>query len=71
VAGLPGAHCTEIIVITTQGDAIRNVSFDKMEVKGFFTREIERALLDKDIDPAVHFLKDLPRAPRPGYRRNS
>ena len=66
VAGLLGSHRTEIIVIKTQGDAIQNVSFDKMEGKGFFTREIEQALLDKKIDLAVHSLKDLPTENPPG-----
>lgn len=60
VAGLLAPHRIEIIVIKTQGDAIQNVSFDKMEGKGFFTREIEQALLEKKIDLAVHSLKDLP-----------
>ncbi len=66
VAGLLGTHRTEIIVIKTQGDAIQNVSFDKMEGKGFFTREIEQALLDEKIDLAVHSLKDLPTENPPG-----
>ena len=66
VAGLLGTHRTEIIVIKTQGDAIQNVSFDKMEGKGFFTKEIEQALLDKKIDLAVHSLKDLPTENPPG-----
>ncbi len=55
-----GEHKTEIIIIKTKGDRIRNVSFDKMEGKGFFTKEIEEALLEKKIDCAVHSLKDLP-----------
>jgi hydroxymethylbilane synthase len=50
----------EIKVITTQGDAIQNLSFDKLEGKGFFTKEIEEALLKKEIDLAVHSHKDLP-----------
>ena len=66
VAGLLGTHRTEIIVIKTQGDTIQNVSFDKMEGKGFFTREIEQALLEKKIDLAVHSLKDLPTENPPG-----
>ena len=55
-----GTDKTEIVIIKTQGDHIQNVSFDKMEGKGFFTKEIEEALLKKDIDIAVHSLKDLP-----------
>lgn len=50
----------EIKIITTQGDAIQNLSFDKLEGKGFFTKEIEDALLNKEIDLAVHSHKDLP-----------
>ena len=50
----------ELKIITTQGDAIQNLSFDKLEGKGFFTKEIEEALLNKEIDLAVHSHKDLP-----------
>lgn len=49
----------EIKIIKTQGDKIQHLSFDKMEGKGFFTKEIEAALLDKSIDVAVHSHKDL------------
>ena len=41
------------------GDRIQNIGFDKMEGKGFFTKEIEQALLSKEIDLAVHSHKDL------------
>ena len=55
------ADCrAEIKVIKTQGDRIDHLSFDKMEGKGFFTKELELALLDRSIDLAVHSLKDLP-----------
>lgn len=50
----------EIKIIKTQGDKIQNLSFDKMEGKGFFTKELEDALLKKEIDIAVHSHKDLP-----------
>ena len=46
-------------IIRTQGDKIDDLSFDKMEGKGFFTKEIEDALLTAEIDLAVHSLKDL------------
>jgi hydroxymethylbilane synthase len=49
-----------IKIIKTQGDTIQNLSFDKLEGKGFFTKEIEEALLAKEIDLAVHSHKDLP-----------
>ncbi len=52
-------HESTIKVISTQGDRIQHLSFDKMEGKGFFTKEIEAALLDKSIDLAVHSHKDL------------
>ncbi len=48
-----------IEIIKTQGDKIDNVAFDKMEGKGFFTKELEDALLRNQIDLAVHSLKDL------------
>ena len=50
----------ELKIITTQGDAIQDLSFDKLEGKVFFTKEIEDALLNKEIDRAVHSHKDLP-----------
>jgi len=48
-----------LCIIKTSGDKIDNLSFDKMEGKGFFTKEIEEALLAKEVDLAVHSLKDL------------
>lgn len=52
-------HEVHIEIIKTQGDKIQDLSFDKMEGKGFFTKEIEDALLRKEIDLAVHSHKDL------------
>lgn len=56
----------EIKIIKTQGDIIQHLSFDKMEGKGFFTKEIEAALLEKSIDLAVHSHKDLETNPPEG-----
>ncbi len=55
-----------ITVIKTQGDQIQHLSFDKLEGKGFFTKEIEQALLDNTIDLAVHSHKDLETTPPDG-----
>ena len=52
-------HEVEITIIKTQGDKIQHLSFDKMEGKGFFTKEIEASLLNEDVDLAVHSHKDL------------
>lgn len=49
-----------LVVIKTKGDLEQNLSFDKIEGKGFFTTEIEAALLRGDVDMAVHSMKDLP-----------
>lgn len=49
-----------IEVIKTSGDRIQHLSLDKVEGKGFFTKEIEEALLGERIDIAVHSFKDLP-----------
>jgi hydroxymethylbilane synthase len=47
-------------IIKTQGDSILNLRLDKLEGKGFFTKELEEHLLDGSIDLAVHSHKDLP-----------
>lgn len=53
-------NAAEIVVIKTQGDAEVDRPLHELEGKGFFTKEIEEALLDGRIDLAVHSLKDLP-----------
>lgn len=58
----------EIKIIKTQGDKIQHLSFDKLEGKGFFTKEIEDALIKKEIDLAVHSHKDLETNPPQGLR---
>ena len=54
-----GYH-SELKIIKTVGDRVQDLSFDKIEGKGFFTKEIEDELLNESVDIAVHSLKDLP-----------
>ncbi|MES2427366.1 MAG: hydroxymethylbilane synthase [Bacteroidota bacterium] len=56
----------ELKIIKTQGDRLLNLSFDKLEGKGFFTKELEEELLAGTIDLAVHSHKDLPTENPPG-----
>lgn len=51
---------SELVIIKTKGDVVQHLSFDKLEGKGFFTKEIEDALLQGVVDLAVHSMKDLP-----------
>lgn len=55
----------EMIHITTQGD-VKTGPLGQIGGQGLFTKEIQRALLDNEIDLAVHSLKDLPTADVPG-----
>lgn len=51
---------SELKIIKTQGDIVQHLRLDKLEGKGFFTKELEEELLRGDIDLAVHSHKDLP-----------
>ena len=50
----------EIKKIKTTGDIILDSPLSKIGDKGLFTKELDRALLDGEIDLAVHSLKDVP-----------
>jgi len=50
----------EMVKIVTKGDKILDVPLAKVGGKGLFVKEIEEALLRKDIDLAVHSMKDVP-----------
>ena len=53
-------HDVAIEIIQTSGDKITDVALAKVGSKGIFTKEIEEALTARNIDLAVHSLKDLP-----------
>lgn len=50
----------ETITIKTSGDRFLNTPIKAIGGKGIFVKEIEEALLRKEIDLAVHSMKDLP-----------
>jgi hydroxymethylbilane synthase len=53
-------HSMELEIIKTTGDKITDVALAKVGTKGMFTKEIEEALIENQVDLAVHSLKDLP-----------
>ena len=59
IGGLAGAPSAEVLYIKTEGDRITDVPLHMIPGKSFFTKEIEQALLDEQVDVAVHSLKDL------------
>ena len=66
IRALPGAPPVELVPITTTGDLRTDVPLWAVRGRAFFTKEIDRALLEERIDVAVHSLKDLPTAMEPG-----
>ena len=57
-AGVPFEF--EVKEIVTKGDRILDVQLSKVGGKGLFVKEIEQALYEKEIDFAVHSMKDMP-----------
>ena len=50
----------EIKEIVTKGDKIVDKQLSKVGGKGLFVKEIQNELFNKDIDMAIHSLKDVP-----------
>jgi hydroxymethylbilane synthase len=61
----PGLDCS-LVEITTQGDTDQQSSLASGTATGWFTSAIQQALLDGQVDVAVHSYKDLPTRRPPG-----
>lgn len=59
---------TELIQFTTQGDKILDTPLSKIGGKGLFVKELEKAMLDRKADIAVHSMKDVPVKFPPGLQ---
>ncbi len=66
VALEPSGMRTELVTISTRGDRTQDVPLAAMGGKGVFVKEIHDALLDGDIDVAVHSAKDMAAMPPDG-----
>lgn len=62
-AGVPA----ELVVIKTSGDRLADVSLAKVGGKGLFIKELEEALAAREIDLAIHSMKDVPAELPPGF----
>jgi hydroxymethylbilane synthase len=60
IAAQPDAPPVELVHIRTSGDEQSERPLWQVRGQAFFTREIDRALLEGKVDVAVHSLKDLP-----------
>ena len=61
----------EIKSITTKGDQVKNTRLSDIGGKGLFSTEIEKELENKNIDIAVHALKDMPAIETTGLRTDT
>ena len=57
--------------ITTKGDEFQDVRLSEVGGKGLFSSNIEKELQDKNIDIAVHALKDMPALETKGLKTDS
>jgi hydroxymethylbilane synthase len=53
---------TEIIAVKSQGDIILNKPLYELGITGIFTKTLDIAMINGDIDIAVHSMKDVPTA---------
>ena len=55
-----GGHPSDIVIIKTSGDTLAEAPLSEIGGKRLFVKEIEDALLNGEIDLAVHSSKDMP-----------
>lgn len=60
IDSLGATEAVEVIVIKTTGDRIQDRPLLEVGGKGLFVKEIQAALLNNDVDMAIHSLKDYP-----------
>src|SRR5260370_25165149 len=58
----------EVVEIRTSGDKLATASLADVGGKGLFVKELEQALAAREIDIAVHSMKDLPAVLSPQFR---
>ncbi|RMH05509.1 MAG: hydroxymethylbilane synthase [Planctomycetota bacterium] len=59
---------SELVIVRTQGDRVQDVALAEAGATGLFTAEVQKAVLDRRADYAVHSLKDLPAEQVAGLR---
>ncbi|MBS2037890.1 hydroxymethylbilane synthase [bacterium] len=67
MARVPGLK-VELVMIKTSGDLNQRDPLGTFGGKGVFVKELEQALLQNEVDFAVHSLKDMPSQLPPGLR---
>jgi hydroxymethylbilane synthase len=50
----------EVVIIKTSGDKMQQAPLTRIGGKGIFVKELEEALLEEQVDLAVHSVKDIP-----------
>jgi hydroxymethylbilane synthase len=50
----------DLKIVKTKGDKITSSQLYNIDSKGLFTKELDKAILEEEIDLAVHSLKDVP-----------
>ncbi len=59
-------HRVELETISTRGDESTDTPISEIGDEAVFTKELDRALIEREIDLAVHSLKDIPSTVPPG-----